>query len=414
MSSDPKIFNCPTNSHAGRPGEPDYGMNAYLFSTDPVTGEKTGTPLGIITDPTKVELTTDLKTMTPVGSANGTWPKWKNELKDECTNPFPRSYTVTGYTGVGSGEARHSGGAIQTYVDGHVNMVKGRELGGGKTAFSIPRNGWRVYVDFSQCKDATDALRRMSSYMAMFSDVDDTAAISSGWSFNASTKTLDIASGGSLWMNAINYYKDPDCFGDATGAQDSLMLDCTVDEGGSFGFGEWKSSLGWAFPGTDVDYAQDCDANIFTINTAANFAQCGQLYGYSGYSYAGYTPSTWIAVPPDMAGKRKSIAATSGRWVIEADCMWHSEIIQFPTDHSHPYWTISNDYADIYTWAAQMKARATVEIKGAGADYMSFDGPVLNTQYWVLYNRKLRVSGGTLHVNKILFTSGDASIGMDM
>ena len=144
MSADPKVFNCPSNSHDGRPGDPDYGMNAFLYDIDPQTGEVVGAALGNIDDPTQVEVTTDLKAMTPASS--------NIAIKDQMLNPFPKTYTITGFD-TGTGQARHQGAAIVSFADGHIALAKGMDLGAGMSGYSIPRNNGRMYVDFSQTKN---------------------------------------------------------------------------------------------------------------------------------------------------------------------------------------------------------------------------------------------------------------------
>ena len=88
---DAKLFDCPSNSHIGVSSDPDYGMNAFLYDIDPKSGGIIPAALGKIEDPTTVELTTD---MAPgmTGASNGT--NQGAMLKDQFTNPFPKSFTV--------------------------------------------------------------------------------------------------------------------------------------------------------------------------------------------------------------------------------------------------------------------------------------------------------------------------------
>jgi len=125
LRSDPKVFDCPTNTHKGSPDDPGYGMNAYLYDSNPKNGKKIGVPWGIIKDPSSVELTTDISGPTGQGMAS---------------NPFPGTYTFNGFDGIGANaDWRHNKGIIVSYVDGHVKWVRPEELSAaGRTRYNIP------------------------------------------------------------------------------------------------------------------------------------------------------------------------------------------------------------------------------------------------------------------------------------
>lgn len=59
LSADPRVFNCPSNSHEGMPKEPDYGMNDLLFERDSKTGTRVGVPLANINKPANMLLLAD-------------------------------------------------------------------------------------------------------------------------------------------------------------------------------------------------------------------------------------------------------------------------------------------------------------------------------------------------------------------
>jgi prepilin-type processing-associated H-X9-DG protein len=92
LAADPRVFNCPTNSHEGLPKDPDYGMNGLLYDVDPNSGTRVGAPLGNIRDPTTLPLLAD------GGDAD--------HLLNSETNI----------------EKRHQGKAIIAYTDGHVAL----------------------------------------------------------------------------------------------------------------------------------------------------------------------------------------------------------------------------------------------------------------------------------------------------
>ncbi|MCL5670164.1 MAG: prepilin-type N-terminal cleavage/methylation domain-containing protein, partial [Acidobacteria bacterium] len=186
LSAGPKVFDCPSTGHDGRPSAPDYGMNAFLYDVNPRTGEISGVPLGAIEDPSTVELTADVKGATGAGS-NDPDPK-RASLIDQFTNPFPKTYTVRGYLAPGNAELRHSNGVISTFADGHVKLLSALELGANASGYNIPRGGWRLYVDFSQVKDAADAYNRLHSFIGRSSYQGNKIA----GSYNAGTQTWDF------------------------------------------------------------------------------------------------------------------------------------------------------------------------------------------------------------------------------
>jgi len=131
MSTDPKLFDCKSNRHNGTPMNPDYGMNAFLYNIDPKTGKKTGVTLSEIDDPSTIELILDIRC--PTGATS-------QKLNGRQTNPFPDSYTVTGYFGTGANaDWRHEKSIVVSYADGHVGAILPDKLSEvGRTRYNIP------------------------------------------------------------------------------------------------------------------------------------------------------------------------------------------------------------------------------------------------------------------------------------
>ncbi|MHB0936875.1 MAG: type II secretion system protein [Armatimonadota bacterium] len=128
LQSDPKVFDCPTNRREGTPGQPDYGMNAFLYDTDPKNGNRVGVPWGNIKEPSSVELTADITGATEKGT------------RSTASNPFPGTCTVNGFDGAGANaDWRHGEVIIVSYVDGHTERVSREKLSGtGRTRYQIP------------------------------------------------------------------------------------------------------------------------------------------------------------------------------------------------------------------------------------------------------------------------------------
>jgi prepilin-type N-terminal cleavage/methylation domain-containing protein len=145
LGKDVKVLDCPANPNVASASNPDYGMNAFLYSTSP-DGSFAGMPIGNITQPDAVEVTTDI---------NGATSK---VITDYHINPFPGSFTVNGFTGTNAnGYMIHQNGYVISYLDGHVVYTKNTyDL--GMNEFGIPRKGGaRYYVDFSTEASAASA-----------------------------------------------------------------------------------------------------------------------------------------------------------------------------------------------------------------------------------------------------------------
>lgn len=413
MSGDPKIFNCPSNSHDGRPSDPDYGMNAFLYERDRDTGEITGCPVGQLEDPSRIELITDLKKMTPEGSDDP--DPVRAALENQVSNPFPKSYTVRGFTGSGNAELRHGGAAVVAFADGHVSLLKSLELGTGKTGYNIPRNGWRVYVDFSKVKDATDAKNQLNTYFAL----NNSYCLDTNFSYNAGSKTLDITGGphadprvypegAAIRTNTTRIVNDAQCFGNACFSKDSVMFEGTITEGGDFSWGGYFGNYAAGYGSPNVDFASETDARVFYVNTADDWVQFGQFYGFSLWTgYAGYTSPTYIPVQSFAKGKREAIPATATSFRVESDADWAGAPLKFPTDSSKAFWTqMDKDPADGWNRSGVVLNTQKTTITMPGKT-ISYTGPWVGVSYAALYPRYLQVVNGTMKISKIYFSSGD-------
>ena len=164
LATDPKIFNCPSVGAQGVPSAPNYGMNAFLYDTDPVSGSISGAAIGQIADPTIIELTTDIARITAptiITKNPGDVGYEGQVIKQEFTNPFPGSYSAMGFGGGGNGAARHGGAAAVSFLDGHVALQGALDRGAGMTGHNIPRTAGRMYIKFANTKDWEDAHERL-------------------------------------------------------------------------------------------------------------------------------------------------------------------------------------------------------------------------------------------------------------
>ncbi|MHB0935822.1 MAG: prepilin-type N-terminal cleavage/methylation domain-containing protein [Armatimonadota bacterium] len=393
LTSDAKVFDCPTNSHDGTPGSPDYGMNAFLYDIDAQNGEMVGAAVGSIENPTEVELTADLKTMT--GDSSG------DPFKDQFSNPFPRSYTIRGFVSPGNAEARHSGAVVITYADGHVALAKKLNLGTGTTPYSIPRSGWRLYVDFSSCKDATDAYNRLHSYIGR---PNGGGPIAGSWSGG----TWNLPAGSHLMSNASNIAWDSpidsECFGNTAGQFDSFMLDCEVSDGAVITYGSVYKYLG--IP-ADTNYQSETSWSVMAIDTARDWMQGGQLDVSAPHDVDGtgpYTANTWTALKPPQGGKRIPIAAGAKKFVIQVNSDWGNANAKWPTKPELSGWNAANQPPG--SWDQVLAGHANVKVTAPGATYL-YSGPVMNISFGAKCGRYLWVNGGTMKINKIYLSTSD-------
>ncbi|MHB0935095.1 MAG: prepilin-type N-terminal cleavage/methylation domain-containing protein [Armatimonadota bacterium] len=429
LSGDPKVFDCPTSAKVGTPSDPDYGMNAFLYDLGKDGVSLVPVKMASIEDPTRIELTTDLKRMTSAGAVDA--DPVRQALKDQFANPFPKTYTVTGYTVLGTGDARHQSGCIASFADGHVKLLKGLEMGNGKTGYSIPRSGWRFFVNFNECKDKDDAKRRLNSYFAVGpGSVYDGAGtyangIGVGWFWNPSSKTLDIqgtAGGIGLKTNCIAMAYDAACFGTTNQLNNhSFAVDFTLTDGGmvsvggGYRYGQSAAILATTavWPATSVaERERETHSRPVFIDTANNWVQFGQLKGFSMAPglYSGYTAGTWTNVPRAVQGKRTNIATSTSRFVVETDYSMGGNVVQFPTDSAKPYWTQLNaGGGETWNWSCVVGARqnTTVKMPGSTPALVSHEGSFLPFSYQTNYHQYIHCYNAVMKINTLYYSGGN-------
>jgi prepilin-type processing-associated H-X9-DG protein len=402
MSSDAKIFNCPSVSHKGRPSDPDYGMNAFLYDVDSQTGGIVALALGRIENPAAIELTADKRVgFTP--------DSYGDPIKDQFMNPFPNSFTIDGYKG--TGEARHSGGVVVSYVDGHVKLLKGIELGLGMTGYNIPANKGRCYIDFSTVKDEADAVARLNGGFTR--DGFGGYSASNYGTFNAATKTYDLSPGDKLLCNGTaGESKDTEFWMTYGRKYATFFLDATMsDASGAFSFGLPHYAGGsWAYPAADPDNQNICFAKAFAIDKSNNRFQGGQVQCWSPYAYAGYAAGTYIDLPSDLAGTQAPISSSASHFIVELRSTYQvSGSVPWATERDK-WWTLNNPYTPAYQvgYIAQNTADVTVTMPGADPLVASYEGPFYAETYSAnFYGKGLWIHAGTMKINKILLVSYD-------
>jgi len=125
LSGDRKIFNCPASAHFGTPESPDYGYNGRLYVW--WNGKMQNITLGEVGDPSLIEAFCDTKA--PYNIPPG--------ITDPCWRAQQGCYSVSSFSR--EGDARHNGGIVVSYLDGHAAWVKYDQCGRGTSAFNIPK-----------------------------------------------------------------------------------------------------------------------------------------------------------------------------------------------------------------------------------------------------------------------------------
>ncbi len=142
LSADPKIFNCPTSSLRGTPGQPDYGYNAKLCDTTGTTGVALARlPLGAITYPDQVAVTCDISKALASGTFQGAYALMS--LSTEA-------------------DKRHRGGFILSFMDGHVQYIQSLIAAVGMTfdsyGLAATASGTVNMADYTTAADAQTAM----------------------------------------------------------------------------------------------------------------------------------------------------------------------------------------------------------------------------------------------------------------
>ncbi len=128
LSSDLKVWTCPSASVPGTTIAPNYGYNGHLYDLVTVYGNTNvaGVTLGELTNPEQIECTMDLK-RNYVAEANANTAQLMENGK-----PIVYSYSY-------GKEANycHNGGIVVSYLDGHVKYESYSETGTGKTKYNV-------------------------------------------------------------------------------------------------------------------------------------------------------------------------------------------------------------------------------------------------------------------------------------
>ena len=401
LSTDPKVFNCPTNTNKGGPGEPDYGMNAFLYDLDPRTGDITGVALGQINDPSSIELTADLKAMTGASS--------NDPLKDQMINPFPKSYTVTGFIG-GTGDARHMGSAICSFADGHIALLKGNQLGAGMTGYSIPRDNGRMYVKFANTVNYADARARLGAAVgwATFANADDGSGANAGGptsdlNFNPATGWT-ITGPGSLCFNG-----GTGTFIGIQGLKQTFMLDCETSGNTVFSFGGISILIeSVAVPVDDGSGERACLNKAITVDTGRGFVQGGSLKSFSRNAYADYTPDTWVDLSPTQRGKRMSIPTSTNKFRLEVVADFNFTVANFPTEAGALWdFAVHPNYKTTTYGTSAVLASTKFKVI-TPTDTISYEGPFMPYYYSVgNWPKYLNVRSGSMKIKEILYSTGN-------
>jgi len=408
LSGDPKVFDCPSSTKKGIPSDPDYGMNAFLYDWDYKAGDKTPLAIGQIENPSEIEIFADLLKASPNGM--GTDPT--SIFKDSYCNPYPRSFTLTGFATTANMDRRHGGGAMVSFLDGHVVLQRGLDMGSGMSPYNLPVGQGRMYIDFLQVKDATDAKSRLQAIVAFASTH---LGGNFGYQYNIVSKTWDL-NAGQLEFATTNYAYDANCWLDGTGAQIVMMMECELTEGAKTNFR--TATMGnESIPGNallasanNIDRANEAHHSTFYINTQDDFVQAGQLYCASPYAYTGYTASTWIPIKDPYRGKRLSIpaAATQFRIEMRANFLYGSRM-PWPTQ-TNRYWSYRTDgnigYVTDPLWNRE---RLKIKVLGVTPEppMLDYNGPWHSYSYGLTtYGRFLCSADGILRIKKILYSTG--------
>lgn len=184
LSSDAKVFDCPSSTKNGIAADPDYGMNAFLYDTDP-SGAKVGCGLGNIDQPGEVEATCDLLKFAKVEDPSD-------------TNPFPGTFTINAV--LSNAARRHpedladasKAGMVMSFLDGHIERIAGTaRLGTQGGIYNLSRGDLvRKVIDFANYADINAATAAFNAYFGIYNDPNTVAG-----TFNPSSRTWDMPPG---------------------------------------------------------------------------------------------------------------------------------------------------------------------------------------------------------------------------
>jgi len=416
LLSDPKVFNCPSIGHKGTPSDPDYGMNAFLYDLDPLTGELVGASLGSIEDPTAVELTIDMQPgLTPAASNDTSLSAEENALLDECQNPFPRSATVTGLSG--TADLRHTDSCVVSYVDGHVAVYTTTSFPIAVTQYSLPGGAGRLFVDFSTIpgNDADTRTANAMKRLSMGITIPGTGSNgygSVGGAYNDATRTFDLTANQRLTTNyqfSTSATAYP-CALTMGGGRANFMLDASLSGDGAIAFGGvYIPGTSAALPTEDPLSSNLAHDAVVTVDRQGNFVQGGQIQGFTIHGHGDYEARTWIDLPAQYAGKRSTITGAGSNWHIEASSEFN--------DYKELPWLTDNTKGWIYQGAnpqplssgystySALQGRTKVKASSSAMDFR-YEGPMIRHATILLYyGHTLRVHAGSLKIKRILISN---------
>lgn len=400
LAATPDVFDCPTTFNKGKANTPEYGMNAFLYGLDE-PNVKNRLALSKVDGPDKTELTTDL--IYPTNQSEGAW------YKDEFHNPFPQTYTVPGFASR-SAAKRHDQGAIVSFVDGHVALLNGKDLGtSGKSPYNIPPGYGRAYIDFSKVHDATEAKNLLQTFIA-FAATWQTP----GGAYNATTKSWDLTDSGAaknaqLLTSGYGQTNDSNCFFNGSPKYATLMMEVEVTPGAKI-FCATPNDHYTIDSNDPVTFQHEklCNGyhSTFYIDTARHEFQGGLLKAKSDQNiYSNYTVKTWVPLPAQYAGKVLPIPADVTEMVIKAEFTnYPGTLTPFPTDPNNSKgWVISSNYNTGKQMFQNLNMTVSVPRE---LPFVVYDGPYISQKYatenWgrIL----LKVKSGSVRIKKILWS----------
>jgi len=362
LASDPKIFDCPTSSKDGTPSDPDYGMNAFLsdmdFRSDPPV--RMGLALGNIDNPAAIELTADLKGMSFAASDNA--------VADEMINPFPRSYSVTGFGSNGTGDMRHSRSAVVSFLDGHVALLKQGDVGAGGSGYNLPSGNGRLYIDFGWPGLTQETVNERMQLA--FKGVPPLGTGSGPWGYGAvfnpgGTCTLtELTTNGAGWTPEAGY----NIVIPGNPSFCRWRIQGTLAGGTKMLFGA-NNGAAYGFPASDPNLSADMFDQVAEVDLVHNLLRIGstECFSTADANYPDYTPMTWIPLTGAAKGKDIPIPAGSTKIDINVSYTRHSgEAVPWPTGPSQApgnngwqYWTFGSSNPLLNTYNFQ---NATVKL----------------------------------------------------
>jgi prepilin-type N-terminal cleavage/methylation domain-containing protein len=390
LSSDPKLLDCPTSSKDGTPSDPDYGMNAFLYDLDFTSKPPAviGLALGKITNPASIELTADISKMT--GKTSG------NAIKDEATNPFPMSFTVTGFGSNSTGDTRHVSAAIVSYLDGHTALLKpGRNMGVGGTGYNLPSGAGRIFIDFSWpglTQNDVNARMRLA-FKGVPGDPTAVPPIPNGngsgpWGYGATLNTngtctlTALATGGSGFgvesAYAMAIPGNPGyCHWRIEGTMASGTKLCLGSNNGMGGF----------TPVADPNLSMQTLDQVVVVDNVTNKLRVGmtECISTAAPNYPNYTPLTFIPLTNTARGAERPLPAGTTKIDLEVSYDKHSgQRVLWPTGASR---AAGNGGFTGWTYASSNPAlnclvyqNATVKLTTPQTD-ISVSAPYCHDQY---------------------------------